>query len=100
MIDNVKERDIFEEEFLSQEKDIEILQRKGKIREGVNFISKKTLPKKKRGKSGSGRRIAIDGVEDGAKKAGKTRRGRERVSSQFTASGCHKQNTFEKEGFE
>lgn len=49
------------------------MQRKGKIREGVNFISKKRLPKKKRGKSGSERRIAIDGVEDGAKKAGKTR---------------------------
>lgn len=39
----------------------------------MNFISKKRLPKKKRGKSGSERRIAIDGVEDGAKKAGKTR---------------------------
>lgn len=100
MIDNVKERDIFEEFFylLILGERYWNLAKERKNKRGSEFYLEENVAKKKKN-------VENLEVEDASRlmewRMEQKRRGRrERVSSQFTASGCHKQNTFEKEGFE
>lgn len=94
-IDKVKERDTFEE--ISSREKIELLQKGIK----VNFIEE-NVAEKNLSKSWEIWREedASRLMEWGMKQKGGKDATRTRKCPQFTASGCHKQNTFEKEGFE